>query len=85
MSNSFYRIKKGLGITPGTLPVSGRLGDIACDPTGKFKQWDGSQWVDLQGSGGGSINFITNPDGSSGTTGWTTYTNTASSRPTTGA
>lgn len=65
MSNGFYRIKKGLGLTPATLPTTGRLGDLACDPTGKIKEWNGSAWVDVINSTDSQV--LTNKDIDGGT------------------
>ena len=38
--------------------------------TNKPNVYDGAKWSEV-GSGAGTINFVTNPDGSNGTTGWT--------------
>ena len=55
MANSFHRIKKGLSLIPTVLPVSGEVGDIACDISdNEIKRWDGLSWVKV-GSGGGVI------------------------------
>lgn len=80
--NNFFGVKKGLRFKPSTLPVSGNLGEITYDTaTSSFKQWSGTSWVAITGSGSGAKNFITGGDAESGTTGWVTYADAAATRP----
>lgn len=69
MSDSFYKIKKGLGITPTTLPAVGNLGDIACDLSGVLKRWNGSAWVDVAGVSTTDLNNHISDTTTHGTTG----------------
>ena len=57
--NNFFGIKNGLNIRPTTLPVSGNLGDLAFDNVANvFKQWNGTTWSTIAGSGN-LINNVT--------------------------
>lgn len=81
MASDFKRIRKGLSITPKTLPVSGDLGDIAFDSaTNSFKTWTGSAWADLSSDGSG-INYIDNGDAETDTTGYAAYADAAATSP----
>ncbi len=49
--------------------------------TDKLYKDDGTSLTEIGSGSGGSINYITNPDAESGTTGWATYADAAATNP----
>lgn len=69
------------------IPAGDRFDGYLCYVQSTKKDWQlqggitNSDWRELGTGGSGSINFITNPDGNAGTTGWTEGSYTAAARP----
>ena len=87
MSSEFFRVKKGLNISPSdsSTVTSPEIGDIIVDSSdnNKLKRYDDvtSSWKDV-GSGAGGINYISNnSDFEGGTVGYATYADAAGEAP----
>lgn len=86
MSKNSFKAKNGLTVVPvdpATI-VNPEAGDIIADSTdsNKIKQYNpaASMFEEL-GGGAGGINYLTNPDAETGTTGWVTYADVAQVQP----
>lgn len=65
-----------LRLRPGTLPGTGQNGQLRVDSADqKLKKYNSTAtaWQEISGSGGSGINFISNSDIESGSTGYTAY------------
>ncbi len=82
MALNLWKVAKGLFYTPqSAAPTSPLNGSTYFDAAvGKFQFRENGIWKGL-GSGSSGINYITNPDGDTGTTGYTSYKDAASTIP----
>lgn len=87
MANNSFKIDKSISLNPlASAPSSPQNGDIYYDSgLNKFRKYENSAWSDL-GSGGTStntniINFVSNPDAETDTTGWAAYADAAGASP----
>jgi hypothetical protein len=82
MSNEFFKVKKGLHITPSTQPADPQIGDLIIDSSdnNKLKRYDGTAWKEA-GGGQGGINYITAYSAEDGTVGWAVYKDAAGTSP----
>lgn len=88
MSDNFLKIYNGVAMTPrNTDPSNPTDGDLQfSDGThrdeGLWQYFDGDwQQMGSGGTGGSGINYITNNDGETDTTGWATYADAAGENP----
>lgn len=76
--NNFFGVKKGLRFKPSTLPATGNLGEITYDSsTNTFKQWTGTVWDEISGSGGVGINYLKTISKGNTTSGFVVSKNTS--------
>jgi hypothetical protein len=87
MASNFMKINNGLSLGPQTAdPANPINGDFYYNSSlGQFRKYTNGVWSNLGSGSGGSTNYILNPDCESGTTGWSTYSNTAQATPVTGS
>lgn len=70
MADNFFKIGKGVTLTPQAAEPTGQNGDhYYNDALGKHRFYENGQWKGL-GSGAGGINYIENPDAEANTDGW---------------
>jgi hypothetical protein len=83
MASNHYKISKGITLNPQTSAPSNPVdGDIFYDDTlNKFRAYQNGAWTDLISSGSGGINYVSNPNFETDTTGWAAYADAAAATP----
>lgn len=83
MADNYFKIAKGVNLTPQASEPTGENGDIYYSNTlNKFRIYQNGSWKDLNSGASGLKNYITNGDAENNNTlGWATYVDAAGVKP----